>query len=561
MVVSLAQNPGGIVQRTSTKESFATNCVLNPKGSLAPMSTHALDVLVVGAGPTGLVTALPRTLEIYKFLGVLDEMKGPGMPMPDLLQYVDSKPGKAVPVQLCQEESPAYPERIPWLLGQDTACRVLLKHLRGFGIEVEMSTELYHFEQREDHVTASIIKAKNGIQFEKVNAKYLVGADGGKGFVRKSLGLSFVGETQDDTHVLVGEVQAYGIDNEHWHKFGGAPQDSIMLRPTDRSDSEHVFFLSCTGPNFDLKKGREDHNYLRKFVYDVAGFPDLRLGEIEAITDYRLNIRTVRNVRNSRVFIAGDAAYVHSVTGGQGMNSSVMDALEDSLASKGSASDNLLETYTIERLPVIEEMLERTTTILEKTFKAVSVWPSPVHLDQLGVNYRWSPIVIGDGVENLHVIAEESGGMDTGSSYIIDRGEALRPGDRAHDAYGLLDLKTGAIKRLFDIFGVEHHTILFFVDGHMDFSSFVPSLGRIPRELIQTVVLHRSGASISDLDNSTDFVLYDSGGHAHAAYRPEASSRSIVIIRPDGVVGALLGDMEGVNKYFSGVLSPTFQLT
>ncbi|THH13817.1 hypothetical protein EW146_g6442 [Bondarzewia mesenterica] len=144
------------------------------------MSTLS-DVLIVGSGPTGLVCALtlaqngvpvriieklsdypagqrgagimPRTLEIYDFLGLLGDVKAAGGPIPEILQYnAEGQPEKVFSIQPYCEPTPAIPEHNIYMLGQDAACRILRTHLKKYNIQVELSTELVSFEQHDDHV-------------------------------------------------------------------------------------------------------------------------------------------------------------------------------------------------------------------------------------------------------------------------------------------------------------------------------------------------------------------------------------------------------------------------
>ncbi|TFY73620.1 hypothetical protein EWM64_g10392, partial [Hericium alpestre] len=394
----------------------------------------AISVLIVGSGPTGLVAALtlaqngvdvrvieklphfpigqrgagimPRTLEIYRYLGVLDDIKKAGSYIPEWLEYENGKPVKQFAGMPYQEPTPIYPEASPRCILWDAACRILRDHLKQFGVEVELSTELLTIEQGADSVTATV--AKEGAE-EKVTAKYVIGADGAKGIVRKLLNLTFVGETRDALHVIIGDAVVAGVDDKHWHKFGDAPADAVMLRPTDRTAAENVYFITLCGAGLDYQRVLEDQDYLREFVSRVTKVPELKIGKIETIADYRPNIRVVNTFQRGRVFIAGDAAHVHSATGGQGMNSSIMDAFNLSwklaLAIKGLAAPGLLDSYTEERLPVIKEMLNVTTALLNETFDTTtrkagdpSPWHRPRALNQLGVHCRWSPVVVDDQV-------------------------------------------------------------------------------------------------------------------------------------------------------------------
>ncbi|TFY77391.1 hypothetical protein EWM64_g6621 [Hericium alpestre] len=393
------------------------------------------SVLIVGSGPTGLVDVLtlaqngvdvriieklpyfpigqrgagimPRSLEVYRYLGILDDVKKAGIPFLEWLHYEGGKPVTQFPVMPFEDPTPIYPETSarcilwiikylyreknnPWLLGQDAACRILRDHLKKLGVEVELSTDLLNLEQGADSVMAT--NAKVGAE-EKITARYVVGADGAKGIVRKLLNLTFLGETRDTVHMIIGDTAVTGLDDK-----------------ADRTATDNVYFTMLYGADLDYQRALEDHDYLRAFAYRVARMPALNIGEIKTIADHRPNMRVVNTFQQGRVFVAGDAAHVQSATGGQGMNSAIMDAFnlawKLALAVKGLTAPGLLDSYTTECLPVITEMQRLTTALLNKAFGAASPWHRPRVLTQLGVHYRWSSVVV-DLVEPRGEVRED----------------------------------------------------------------------------------------------------------------------------------------------------------
>ncbi|TFY59517.1 hypothetical protein EVG20_g7763 [Dentipellis fragilis] len=552
-----------------------------------------VDVLVVGAGPTGLAAALtlakngvpvriieklpqhplgqrgagimPRTLEVYYFLGVLEDVKKQGTFKTEMKEWKDGVPVKTHPIMAVLEPTPIFPERQACILGQDAACCILREHLKAQGVEVELATELVRLEQHEDSVTAAIVRRQNSKEVEDtLTAKYILGADGARGVVRKILNLSFLGETRDAVNIIIGDAEVYGLDQDHWHKFGDSPDDVAVLRPTNRSAKENIFFYAVFGPNLDHDKALKDHEYFRQFVYDLAKVPELKIGKFETISNYRPNIRVANSFRHGRVFIAGDAAHVHSATGGQGMNSSIMDAFnlgwKLALTCKGLATPALLDSYDAERLPVIKEMLQRTTAILNRTVASAKdqpastpgkdnepAWTRSTQLNQLGVHYRWSPIVVDEAVAELESKDKGKAEELTASTYVVEEGGRLHAGDRAPDAPGLLDLNTGSVTRLFDVFGPEHHTVLIFTDGEA--ASALAPLARFPAGLVRTVAIRSQNVPSAEAAAGVDLVLQDKDGYAYPGY-----GAHVAVVRPDGVVGALVGGAEGVEKYFAGIL-------
>ncbi|KAG2011731.1 OxyL protein [Coprinopsis cinerea AmutBmut pab1-1] len=116
--------------------------------------------------------------------------------------------------------------------------------------------------------------------------------------------------------------------------------------------------------------------------------------------DTRPNIRMANSFGSGRIFVSGDAGHAHLPTGAQGMNSGVQDSLnlgwKLALVVKDLAPHSLLGTYTEERLPVISEMLNISTNLLDKAFRGRSEYIRDENILQLGINYRWSSIVLDE---------------------------------------------------------------------------------------------------------------------------------------------------------------------
>jgi len=202
-------------------------------------------------------------------------------------------------------------------------------------------------------------------------------------------------------------------------------------------------------------------------------------------------------------------------------------------------SHRLLNSYTAERLPVIAEMLSQTTAILNHTFQAdkddIRPWTRGFVLKQFGVNYRGSPIVLDERtVEDVR-----------GSPYSNDDGR-ICAGDRSPDAPGLISSMSGEQTRLFDMFKPWLHTVLIFGD---DLASPVfRALRRFPEKTIQAFCIVPK-----DTPSHADTVLEDRDGHAYAAYAVDRARSTVVVIRPDGIIGAIAFGVEGTERYFDRI--------
>ncbi|KAL4263212.1 Rifampicin monooxygenase-like protein [Pleurotus pulmonarius] len=534
------------------------------------------SVLVVGAGPTGLVLAIslalngvkvrviekdtackvgqrgagihPRSLEMHHFLGTAPDILSSASQVPQMAAYPI---GGTVPIKTINllsdaaEPSDAFPTTRAVLLGQDKQVEILTSHFQKLGGLVERGVELVSFEQTSDNVSA--VLRHHGGHGERATFSYLVGADGARSQTRKQLGLSFLGETRKAQQMIIGDVYIRGsLSQNTLHMWGDMSSSFLSLRPVPETPG--LFFLFTPGyeENLCLISNHEDLiSYLRK----MTGLPDLVCDKSTLLTTYTPNIRMVDSFRKGRVFIAGDAAHVHSPAGGQGSNSGAQDAFnlgwKLALVVKGLAKPKLLDSYDAERLPVIAEMLQLTSALHDKTYEggpSEQAWKRGSHLDQLGVNYRGTPFVL-----------DEIKGRPPSTSNCYDSRPSgvLMAGDRAPDASSLVAIR-GVLTsdRLFDIFSATRHTILIFTrqQGDPEASRVVELLKAYPSGLFKSVGVLPSG-STNIMDVGVDLVVKDGQGNAHKAYGAPSADTFIVVVRPDGVVGAMIADSNGLRRY------------
>lgn len=228
---------------------------------------------------------------------------------------------------------------------------------------------------------------------------------------------------------------------------------------------------------------------------------------------------------------------------------------------KGLASRTLLESYTTERLPVIAEMLGRTTAILnatvntafnaaaKKTDDAKSPLVRPQILHQLGVNCRWSPIVVDEQPSAPDAVHA--------GAYLPEDPTVLYAGDRSPDAPGLVRVcAEGAETRtlsLFEIFGPTHHTVLIFASDAAAAQPILALLEILSKGVVKSVVILPRSTQIGKEVEGANFTLVDRDGHAYADYPPVAAGFHTIVVRPDGVVGAVVQGVQGVERYLDGV--------
>ncbi|KDQ23134.1 hypothetical protein PLEOSDRAFT_1114301 [Pleurotus ostreatus PC15] len=540
-----------------------------------PFSPHC------GAGPTGLILAItlalngvharvierdtarkigqrgagihPRSLEMHHFLGTASDILSSSSQIPQMAAYPI---GGNVPIKTMDmlsdaaEPSDAFPTTRAVMLGQEKQVEVLTAHLLKLGGVVERGIELVSFEQSSEHVFAVLKRSGDEeVTEERAIFDYLVGTDGAHSQTRKQLGLSFLGETRKAQQMIIGDVYLRGSlthDQPLWRIWGDMSSSFLALRPV--VETPGLFFLFIGGPEAS-QSILSDHEELVCYLRRTSGRPDLDCDKPTWLSPYTPNVRMVDSFRKDRVFVAGDAAHVHSPAGGQGSNSGAQDAFnlgwKLALVVKGLARPPLLDSYNAERLPVIAEMLQLTSALHDKTFKAGlddQAWKRGSHLDQLGVNYRGTPFVL-DEIEGRP--------PSTSNCYDSRPSGVLMAGDRAPDASSLIPSRgvlTG--DRLFDIFNATRHTILVFTRQESDpqASLVVQLLKAYPSGLFKSVAVLPSDSTTS-LDVGFDLVVKDGQGNGYAAYKIPSDSTVIVVVRPDGVIGAMLTNCDGLHRY------------
>ncbi|KDQ13836.1 hypothetical protein BOTBODRAFT_133086 [Botryobasidium botryosum FD-172 SS1] len=564
------------------------------------MTSPQPAVLVVGAGPAGLAAALslaknsvpvriiekndayqvgargvgiqPRTLEVFANLGVLDDVLAKGITQPIMRAYAPNGRDIAREWNFLDvvELSPSVPYPNPTMIAQDDTEAILRDHLQRYNVQVELGHELVGLEQDDKGVTAQIFSHTpnandtNGTT-ETLRVSWLIGADGARGITRKTLGLDFIGETRESEGALLADLEVENLDRDAWQFWGSTGVGGVALRPLP-GGSRAVLMGRIESADMvwdaDLSRIQEHFNAISKR-------DDIKFTKVNWVSKWRPNIRMVNKFYVGRVFVIGDAAHIHSPTGGQGLNSSVQDAYNLSwkvaLAYKKLASASLLSTYETERMPVIAEMLNISTKLLNRySFNigspgatanpnaAADPWMRDAKLRQLGVNCRWSPIVVDERTPAVEGEVKDVYGVETG---------VVCAGDRAPDASSLVDIANDAIT-LFGEFSPTTHTALVF--AQQDGSVAPPILQKLESynshaspnsPLVQSIVILPSTTSPqSHGDYTSAKTLVDREGHARSAYAiKDDEPASVIIVRPDGVVGAIVEGVDGIGKYFSGV--------
>jgi 2-polyprenyl-6-methoxyphenol hydroxylase-like FAD-dependent oxidoreductase len=506
------------------------------------------DVLVVGAGPVGLTMAselarsgircriidkadgpastsralaiFPRTLEMFEMMGMSEEVLKAGHQLNGVAIY--NRSGQIGHVGFSNLTS-RY--RFAISLPQSETERLLREHLARFGIGVEWGKELVALSPTSDAVQ-SVVRDSAGLE-EHAESKWLIGCDGAHSSVRHSLGLRFEGEAYDETFLLA-DVKIDGpLDQFHIHLFlTGKGLVGIFPFKGDRCR----VIVDTAGGAESQPEGDLQLDEIQAIVESrtTAG---IRITDPVWLSRFRISHRKVADFRVGRVFLAGDAAHIHSPAGGQGMNTGIQDACnlawKLALVLQGKSPDSLLNSYNEEREPVAKMVLSLTDRLTRMATLQGAIGQQ--------LRNALLPILTGiDLVEDriAETMAEMSIHYRRSSIVSGKSGHAIHAGDRAPDC----ELQLGSERqplRLFELLGKPVHHLFFFAGADADIASaFDGSRVRIGGEykgLIDVhVVVSGPRAIVSD-------VLFDGDGAMHTLY--EAEPGAILLIRPDGYVG------------------------
>jgi 2-polyprenyl-6-methoxyphenol hydroxylase-like FAD-dependent oxidoreductase len=334
-------------------------------------------VLVVGAGPTGLTLALllrrqgvdvriidrapgPATLskalvvwsaslEVFASIGVVDDFIHAGNPLRNV-RFGDSKK-MLVAVPTSDGVDSPFPQ--PILLPQSRTEEILRAQAKREGIHIEYGVELVQLAQAGDEVAVTLNVANDDT--ETACFDYVVGADGARSAVRLALNVDFEGYTEPETYIL-GDVRITGGELDAnsiyiWWHHGG----TVALFPIQAD----VWRVMGSRPG-DVNQNPPTLEELQEEV-TRHGPPGLSLDSPGWMAAFATNERLAARYRVGRVFLAGDAAHIHSPAGGQGMNTGIQDAAnlawKLALAVKQENAELLLSSYEAERRPVAQKVV------------------------------------------------------------------------------------------------------------------------------------------------------------------------------------------------------------
>ena len=545
-------------------------------------SNYDVDVLIVGAGPTGLALAAqlesfgtsfriidrqhhrsnhsralalqPRTLEALRPFGVSAALAAAGHPARGLHLHL---PEQTIPVDLSDAgiEDSEFQQLL--FLSQAETEQALASYLARQRIRVERGVELQDLQRLDPEdpfagMEAKIQRMDRGI--ERIRARYVVGADGAHSTVRAKTGMDWRGSGYPGTFVLA-DLEADGVEPGVMHSY--LTEDGFML----------LFPLGkpATWRLIGMKEPSDTSEATLESLQAIAdkftsGAVSLR--DPQWISSFKLSHQIAEYFQSGSVFLAGDAAHVHSPVAAQGMNTGIQDALnlgwKLSLGARGLASEELVDSYDAERRPVGQSVLQFT----DRLFRLASSKNGLLKLPRTKVLPVLAPKASGSKALRNRLFRTVSQ-LDTQyrGSDIVDTGETRLPafltagpkaGDRLPDA---VVLDHGRERRLHEILATPGFHVLLCGPGWPADAQL--QLHNVLDRLSPWLSVQRLSVG-SRLAAENPQEIQDVSGLAFERLGLSVRRPELLVVRPDGYIGfrSRGNDITGAVDYLSRLTTP-----
>jgi 2-polyprenyl-6-methoxyphenol hydroxylase-like FAD-dependent oxidoreductase len=485
------------------------------------------QVLIAGAGPTGMVLALwlaragvrvrivdprmaageasramavhARTLELYAQLGLAEAVVAGGIPMDHIAVRTRGVERAKVAIGAGGEGISPFPYVLTY--PQDDHERLLEKALLAAGVAIERGVQVVGLDQTSTSVHVRLDSASGA---ERTHVDYLCGCDGAGSRVRHALGLDFAGGTYEQTF-YVTDAMVEGPAADHGVSVCMNAEGFCLVMPVRRTGAYRLIGV------VQDSQGRGEHFTFEDVREQVERTTGLKVNEVNWFSTYRSHHRMASSFASGRVYLAGDAAHIHSPAGGQGMNTGIGDAINLGwkLASvlHRRADASILSTYATERMAFARELLQST----DRAFRLIAsdgsfgrFWRTGLlpHVIRAVAAFKGTPRLAFRVVSQVRIAYHDS-------ALSAGRAGKLRGGDR----------------------------LPWLPAGEAD--NFAPLTSRD----WQLHVYGEPGPGVRRLAYNTGLPLhsYIHGAKAHAAGIPTGT---VCLVRPDGYIAVVRGDQE-----------------
>jgi len=520
------------------------------------------EVLIVGAGPTGLMLAnqlvrrgisvliidrhagpsretralgvQARTLEIYSQLGIVDRALELGKQGTGGNIWADGVHRARIALSDAGDKVSPYPFVL--ILGQDDNERLLGDRLRELGGSIHWNTELLGLKQNTDRVYA-VVKDADGSERE-IAAAWVAGCDGARSFVRESCGIAFAGapyehvffvaDTETTGKMVADEVNVY-LFRDGFH----------LLFPMRGKD--HWRIVGILPPNLSNKPDLKFEEVIPSLQNEAGD--QLSIKSCSWFSTYRIHHRAAVHFRDRRCFLLGDAAHIHSPVGAQGMNTGLQDAYnlawKLALVIKQRATPGLLDSYEQERIPVAKALLGGT----DRAFRIVVSGSRIIGLLRTKILSRIAAFAVNrKAIQRIAFRVVSQTAIRYRKSSLSKTLEALpERAPQAGDRFPWLSLKLCPNGPVEDLFQAFSDTCFHLV-------------------LIGQAALAAGANNFGDL-LQTHFIPDDSLNDQELA-RAQLQKPSFYLIRPDGYVGLCgkVAQVDEIAKYAERNLQFTQQV-
>ncbi len=509
-----------------------------------------IDVLIVGAGPVGLLLATEllrdgvsvmlidamqqrsffckalgvtsRTLEVFDDIGIAQDAIDAGTWLSGVSSFHDGVAGASMDI----------PPELPFgslSLAQFETERLLEACLHRHGGEVSYGATLTGFTEEADGIRAQVAGPDG--ETRTIHCRWIAGCDGAHSRVRSILGLGFEGEHYPQTFVLADLEIGWDLPRGRLYRFihsASGERAGTTLVAVPVAGSTQRYRLSTIMPDDPTTATVADATEApaRPSLERIAALmtpllpAGTQLSSMHWSSLYRVSHRIVPRYGRGRAFLAGDAAHIHPPVGGQGMNTGLQDAhnlaWKLALARRGLASPALLDSYSQERRAVGLDVVENTSRALNESLAQRVPLPG-LRETQLLVSYRGSSIV-----------------RDTRA----DAANApLAAGDRVPDAGGLRRAYVALPFRLHERLGRGRHVLFAYLGADDARVEALPGMLHLLHatvgEAASGFIIAPKGANSAHREDVA--VLSDDGGEFAAAFG--AAPGMTWLARPDGYIG------------------------
>lgn len=536
--------------------------------------TPEVDVLVVGAGPTGLTLACQlarfgvrfriidkqpdraresralgvqaRSLEVLQALGLGETLAARGRTTTRLMLHVD----RDAPVAIDLGAVPRADTRFPYILfvSQSETEAVLGGYLEAAGARVERRVELVSF--REDSTgIACVLRHRDGRE-EAIHASYVAGCDGAHSTVRKDADIAFEGGAYPQTFAL-GDVEADGALVPGAINAFALGRGVAMFFPLGQPATWRIMAMEgtvprpSTGGDDTVSTQQLSLVELQAMVDDPTGGA-VRVRDPVWLTRFRLHHRQAVTYQRGRAFLAGDAAHIHSPVGAQGMNTGIQDAWnlgwKLAMVTRGAADARLLDSYHAERWPVGRTLLQATDRVFGVFARAVASRRSVTSLRRVVVRRVVAPALSSLRIRAFAFHFVSQLGIRYRKSPAVAEGEPTlsngpRAGDRLPDARVVRDGQHTYLQQALD-------------SPHMHLLLCGPVAARNTHDVTTLADRFSEVLAIHYLDREqSSGALVDSSGEAFTRLGVDRSAT--YLIRPDGHIAFRCGgtDLRGPGTF------------